>query len=175
MIRGFRNVDFGAGASGRPRWLFAAFFLLLALSFLIADSRGADGGAMKQVRDLREEAQILKQGGLVLVLEFAADDCGYCRKLEKLFLLPMQRNAAYDDKVLIRSISMSDFETVIDFDGRSLTTNELASRYGVELTPTLLFLGPDGTELSERLVGIWSEDFYGGFIDNRIDEAGKRL
>jgi hypothetical protein len=43
------------------------------------------------------------------------------------------------------------------------------------LTPTLLFLGSDGIELSERLVGIWSEDFYGAFIDNRIDEARKRL
>ena len=175
MIRGFRNVDFGVGASGRLRSLVVAFCLLFALALLAAESRGADGAAMQQLTDLRQESQILKQQKLVLVLEFASDDCGYCRKLEKLFLLPMQRNAAYDDKILIRSISMSDFETVIDFDGRSLTTNELASRYGVELTPTMLFLGPDGTELSERLVGIWSEDFYGAFIDNRIDEARKRL
>ena len=29
--------------------------------------------------------------------------------------------------------------------------------------------------MSEKLVGIWSEDFYGGFIDNRIDEARERL
>jgi hypothetical protein len=64
---------------------------------------------------------------------------------------------------------------VIDFDGRSLTTREFAARYGIEVTPTLLFLNAEGIELSERLVGIWSEDFYGGFIDNRIDEASSRL
>jgi hypothetical protein len=45
----------------------------------------------------------------------------------------------------------------------------------VSLTPTLLFLDADGNEISERLVGIWSEDFYGGFIDNRIDQARQGL
>ena len=56
-----------------------------------------------------------------------------------------------------------------------ISTSEFASRYGVSLTPTLLFLNAQGVEMSERLVGIWSEDFYGGFIDNRIDEARERL
>jgi len=45
----------------------------------------------------------------------------------------------------------------------------------VSLTPTLLFLNADGEEMSEKLVGIWSEDYYGGFIDNRIDEARNKL
>jgi thioredoxin-related protein len=130
---------------------------------------------MKSVTDLRQEAAIARAQNLILVLEFASDDCPYCRKLEALFLLPMQRNASYDDKILIRSISLSDIDTVIDFEGMSMTTNEFAARYEVDLTPTLLFLDADGMEMSERLVGIWSEDFYGGFIDNRIDEARDRL
>ena len=67
------------------------------------------------------------------------------------------------------------YETLVDFDGRSMSTSEFASRYGVSLTPTLLFLNSEGEEMSEKLVGIWSEDFYGGFIDNRIDEARERL
>jgi hypothetical protein len=54
-------------------------------------------------------------------------------------------------------------------------TAEFAARYGVSLTPTLLFLNADGIELSERLIGIWSEDFYGGFIDSRIDTARDSL
>ena len=113
----------------------------------------------------------MRAGKLVMVLEFAREDCPYCHKLERLFLLPMQRNADYDDKILVRSISLA----VIDFDGRSVATNEFAARYGVSLTPTLLFLNADGSEISERLVGIWSEDFYGGFIDSRIETARDSL
>ena len=130
---------------------------------------------MIQVSDLRAESVLAKQKGLVLVIEFSDDDCGYCRKLEDQFLLPMQRNAEYDDKILIRSVSISDYDYLIDFKGRSITTAEFASRYDVSLTPTLVFLDAEGVEMSERLVGIWSEDFYGGFIDNRIDEALQKL
>ena len=149
--------------------------LLLPALILAAAAVSARSVSMLPVTDIRHEAGVLRDENLVLVLEFASDDCPYCRKLEALFLLPMQRNADYDDKILIRSISMSDYDTVVDFDGKALTTNEFAARYEVDLTPTLLFLNADGEEMSERLVGIWSEDFYGGFIDNRIDEARSRL
>ena len=126
---------------------------------------------MIAVSDLREEARIAREGNLVLVLEFSSEYCGYCRKLENLFLLPMQRNAEYDDKILIRSISLDAYETVTDFEGSFMSTREFAAKYRVSLTPTLLFLNSDGVEVSEKLVGIWSEDFFGGFIDNRIEEA----
>lgn len=151
--------------------------MLATLLFALSMSANLQSGevVMQRVEDLRDEAALLKHGRLVLVLEFSSEYCGYCRKLEDLFLLPMQRNAHYDDKILLRSISLDAFETVIDFDGNSLPTGEFAARYGVTLTPTLLFLSADGVEMSERLVGIWSEDFYGGFIDDRIDEARARL
>jgi thioredoxin-related protein len=121
--------------------------------------------------DLREEARIARESDLVLVLEFSSEYCGYCRKLEAMFLLPMQRNAEYDDKILIRSVSLDSYETVTDFEGNFMSTREFAARYRVSVTPTLLFLNSDGVEVSEKLVGIWSEDFFGVFIDDRIEEA----
>jgi thioredoxin-related protein len=151
----------------------ALLFWLLAL--LSGSAPGKEVVAMQQVTDLRQEAAISRARRLVMVLEFSSEDCTYCHRLEALFLLPMQRNADYDDKVLLRSISLDEGTSVIDFDGRSIATSEFATRYGVSLTPTLLFLDADGNEISERLVGIWSEDFYGGFIDNRIDEARQGL
>ena len=155
-----------------------SFLILIAvlLASNVSSSAATDNVvSMQQVADLREEAQIARSRNLVLMLEFSRDDCPYCRKLEALFLLPMQRNAGYNDKILIRMISLDDYETVLDFEGRSLTTNEFAARYGISLTPTLLFMNADGVEISERLVGIWSEDFYGVFIDDRIDAARDRL
>ena len=153
-------------------------FRFVTLLFALLTSAGPAAGdsvAMVQVTDLRQEARIARQANLILVLEFSSEYCGFCRKLENLFLLPMQRNAEYDDKILIRSVSLDVYETLVDFNGRSVTTAEFASRYQVSLTPTLLFLNAEGAEMSEKLVGIWSEDFYGGFIDNRIDEARDRL
>jgi thioredoxin-related protein len=149
--------------------------LILIATLLTANVSGSEIISMQQVSDLRQEAEVMRAGKLLLVLEFAREDCPYCHKLERLFLLPMQRNADYDDKILVRSISLDDNEILIDFAGRSVPTAEFAARYGVSLTPTLLFLNADGIELSERLIGIWSEDFYGGFIDSRIDTARDSL
>lgn len=142
---------------------------------MIAVPVSGDSVSMIAVTDLRQEAQIASDRNLVLVIEFSSEYCGYCRKLEELFLMPMQRNAEYNAKVLIRTVSLDAFETLVDFDGRSMSTSDFASRYDVSMTPTLLFLNSEGVEMSEKLVGIWSEDFYGGFIDNRIDEARARL
>ncbi|MCP4878669.1 MAG: thioredoxin fold domain-containing protein [Gammaproteobacteria bacterium] len=142
---------------------------------MVAASHAGDFADMVQVQDLREEARLAKANDLVLLLEFSSEYCAYCRKLENLFLLPMQRNADYGSKILIRSVSLDEFETLVDFSGRSISTKEFAARYEVSLTPTLIFLNADGVELSDKLVGIWSEDYYGGFIDDRIDEAREKL
>ena len=152
--------------------------ILLAIilsALMITGPVSGDNAAMIQISDLRDEARVARTNNLILVLEFSSDDCPYCRKLEALFLLPMQRNAEYDDKILVRSVSLDNYETLVDLQGRNLLTTEFASRYDVSLTPTLVFLNADGTELSEKLVGIWSEDFFGGFIDSRIDEARNNL
>lgn len=150
--------------------------LVIILSMLVISGPVVgDSAAMIQVSDLRDEARVAREGNLILVLEISSDDCPYCRKLEKLFLLPMQRNTEYDDKILIRSVSLSSVGTLVDFKGQSLSTSEFAARYDAALTPTLLFLNADGVEMSDRLVGIWSEDFYGGFIDDRIDSARNKL
>ena len=150
-------------------------FALMLTTLTIAAPVTGDSAVMIPITDLRQEARVAKSGGLLLVIEFSSEYCGYCRKLEQLFLLPMQRNTEYLSKVLIRYIPLDMHETLIDFEGRSMSTSEFASRYDISLTPTLLFLNSEGVEMSERLVGIWSEDFYGGFIDNRIDEARQRL
>jgi len=145
------------------------------MAFIVAGPAAGDSAAMIQVSDLRAESLLAKEKELILVIEFSAEDCGYCRKLEDLFLLPMQRNANYGDKILLRMVSLSDFDRLIDFHGRTVTATEFAAQYDVALTPTLVFLNADGVEMSEKLVGIWSEDFFGGFIDNRIDEARDKL
>ena len=155
--------------------MFKRFLSGLVLCLVIIGPSVGDSVSMVQAVDLREEARIAESRNLVLVLEFSSEYCGFCRKLEDLFLLPMQRNADYNAKILIRTVSLDSYETVVDFDGRLKSTSEFASQYQVSLTPTLVFLNAEGIELSDKLVGIWSEDFYGEYIDNRIDEARQRL
>jgi hypothetical protein len=39
----------------------------------------------------------------------------------------------------------------------------------------VVFLNHQGKELAERLIGITTRDFYGGFLDEAIEESLHRL
>ncbi len=62
--------------------------------------------------------------------------------------------------------------------GASLASAEspaaLARALDIRLVPTVVFLGPGG-ELAERLIGYASPDFYGAYLDDRIDTARARM
>ena len=57
--------------------------LPLVVALLLAGPATGDTVAMIRVADLRMESLIAKQKGLILVIEFSADDCAYCHKLEE--------------------------------------------------------------------------------------------
>ena len=58
--------------------------------------------------------------------------------------------------------------------GAAASGADLADRLGVRVTPTVVFLGPRG-ELADRLVGYSSRDFYGAYLDERIERARAAL
>jgi len=150
-------------------------FLPYLVIFLIPGLAVSGSVEMIQSKDLRDESRVAGENNLILVIEISSEDCGYCRRLEEEFLKPMQRNADYDDKVLIRSVALSDFEYLVDFEGESVSTADFAAQYDVMVTPTLLFLDANGVEMAKKLVGFWSADYFGGYIDNSIDEARENL
>lgn len=126
---------------------------------------------ISRATNLFKDARLAREQGLVILIEFASDSCEYCRLLEKEFLDPMLINAEYDEKVIIRSVQLDGYESFIGFQGELISPRQFASRYDIEVTPTMVFLDANGNELSDKLVGIWSVDFFGGYIDNRIDIA----
>ena len=50
-----------------------------------------------------------------------------------------------------------------------------ARAWKARFAPTVLFLGPNGQELAERLVGVAVPDFYGSYLEARLAQARARL
>mgnify|MGYP000166678843 CR=1 FL=1 len=59
-------------------------------------------------------------------------------------------------------------------DGAATTHDALVRGWGVKVAPTLLFLGPGGAEVAERLVG-GATDFYAASLDKRLAQARQAL
>lgn len=127
------------------------------------------------IDDLAAEGRSADAHGVPLLIMFYAEDCGYCMVVEDEFLEPMIISGDYDDKVLIRRLRLDSLQPVVDFDGDRRTPGEIAARYSVRVTPTLVFVDGRGRPLTKNLIGLMTIDYYGGYVDERIASAQDTL
>ncbi|MGQ2978462.1 MAG: hypothetical protein ACT6Q9_02075 [Polaromonas sp.] len=107
-----------------------------------------------------------------LVILVSLPGCPYCEVVRRNYLLPLQRDAGLH----AWQLNISDKTTpLIGFDGKATTAAAQIAAWKAGFTPTVLFLGPQGQELAERLVGLGSNDFYGAYLDERLATARKAL
>ena len=125
--------------------------------------------------DLYRDGRLAEEQRIPVMLLFSADYCEYCTRLMEEFLIPMHRSGEYHDRVLIRELKIDSYIAVRDFDNRSTQPEDLAYRYNISLTPTILFLDHRGRELTARMVGFGPVDFFGLYLDAAIDSAQARL
>jgi hypothetical protein len=109
--------------------------------------------------------------GQPLVVMTTLRGCPYCDLIRGSYLGPMLRNG----QVHAIQLDIRDRNAILQgFAGRT-TPMAQAKAWKATFAPTVLFLGPRGEELAERLVGVAVPDLYGGFLDARLSEARQRL
>lgn len=132
--------------------------------------------AVPLARDLRSAGLEAQGDCKPLLLEFSDSGCSYCHLLESEVLDPTLLNQDYEPRVLMRKLLLDSGARLRDFDGDSrVNAAQLASRYKVRVTPTLLFVDARGRELTERMVGVTTLEMYGGYLDAALDAARARL
>lgn len=102
-----------------------------------------------------------------LIVMVSLDACPFCKIARDNYL----RSVEQEQKLKMVQLDMNRKTAVIDFQGRSTTHEQLIHSWGIKLAPTLVFVGKQGKELVERLVGGSSSDFYGSYLDERIARA----
>jgi thioredoxin-related protein len=143
-----------------------------SLSCLSLASHAADGsgGWLPTALSLREElSQALRKKQPLLVM-VSLEGCIYCKMARQSHLVPMHQGGVPVVQVDIRSP-----QAVLDFAGKPTTHDEIARLWKVTVTPTLLFFGPGGREVTERMEGGYLPDFYGSYLDDRLAKARTQL
>lgn len=125
--------------------------------------------------DLQAVAAEARQRRLPLLIMFSQNGCGYCVIVEEEFLKPMLRSGEYSDRVMIGMVKFDGVSSVRDFDGELIAVGDLAVRYGAPVTPTVIFVDPDGKELSAKVIGMTTVYFYGGDLDAGINQALQKM
>lgn len=125
--------------------------------------------------NLQADGRLSARNDRPIVLVFSARNCSYCELLEANILRPNIISGYYDDQIIMRKLMLDNALPIRDFDGQRRAASALSSRYQVHVTPTVLFVDAQGNELAPRLVGINTVEMYGGYFDDAIQEARRKL
>ena len=120
--------------------------------------------------DLPQALAQAQAQGQPLVVMVSLDNCPYCRQVRQSHLGPLWRSGQ-----AVVQINMQHTETLTDGDGQVRSHAEWVKRRKVSVAPTVLFLGPGGREVADRLEGASLPDFYGAYLDERLAQARQRL
>ena len=126
--------------------------LLLAMSPLfvtqvIALEVGDDGlhktkWMQDTFKDLREDLEEANAEGKRLVLFFEQIGCIYCTKMHKEVFSKEKVSNYIDDNFFVVQLNLHGDIDVTDFDGDVLPEKNIARKWGILFTPSILFLPP---------------------------------
>ncbi len=141
--------------------------LLLAAAALPLATRAA---TLPLALDLRQALAAALERGQPLVVMVSLDGCPYCRVVRDHYLAPMQAQG-----LPVLQVDMRSRRYLKDFDGQTIVHDEFVRARRIAVAPTVLFYGPNGEEVAERLVGGSIPDFYGAYLDQRQEQARAKL
>lgn len=132
----------------------------------------ATATALPVPTSLPQAARRAQAKGEPLVLLISLPGCVYCELVRRSYLLPAQR----DGNLQAWQLNITDRQTqLMGFDNLPTTAAAQTNAWKATFTPTVLFLGGQGQELAERLVGIAVPDFYGAYLEQRLATARSLL
>jgi len=158
-----------ARAGGRRRFLRS---LGTAISAVLASSVArAAGAVLPTPRSLAEELSKAIQAGQPLVVMVSLDGCPFCRVARDSYLDPLRRQ----EHVPVVQVDMGRSTALQTFGGVATSHGEMVKSWKVKIAPTVLFFGPGGKEVAQRLEGGYIADFYGAYLNERMLTARHAL
>lgn len=128
-----------------------------------------------EITDLTSIASRSAGEGVPVMMYFSATSCDYCERLEANILKPMIMSGEDRGRVIINKVMLDGYTTLRDFQGAKISTSDLASHYGVKVTPTLVFTDQKGRAVTRNLVGYNGSDFFSAYVDEAIDAAKQQV
>jgi hypothetical protein len=128
------------------------------------------GAMLPTPESLAESLASALRAGQPLVVMVSLEGCPFCKVARNSYLAPLYRQG-----LPIVQIDMRTNAAVQDFQAVPTTHDALVRKWNIKVAPTVLFFGPDGKEVAERLRGASIPDYYGAYLDQRLVTARAAL
>jgi thioredoxin-related protein len=91
-------------------------------------------------KDLSEDLAEANDEGKRFVIMFEQRGCIYCTKMHEQVFSDPDIDAFIDDNYFVVQLNLHGDTEVTDFDGETLTEKQMARKWGILFTPTIMFL-----------------------------------
>ncbi len=153
------------------RTMFAAIAAVLLVATPAAALEMGEDGLYKQpwlrvtFKDMTEDLTDAKAEGKRLVIIFEQRGCIYCKKMNEEVLSDPNISKYIEENFFVVQMNLFGDEDVTDFDGETLSEKEMARRWNVIFTPTILFMPeelPTGGTAAQAAVSVMPGAFGKG-------------
>lgn len=138
------------------RGLLAGAIACLLAPPVLAEARLGEDGLYHQpwisetFLDLAEDLEAATRAGKRLAVVVEQRGCPYCREMHTVILADPAIGGWIRDNFDLVQLDLHGGREVTDFDGSRLPEKAFAARYGVRITPTVLFFPISAAGLAEK-------------------------
>ena len=109
---------------------------------LNADGLHTQPWFLESFMDLKEDHAEAAAAGKHFAIFFEQEGCPYCAEMHKKNLSQPAISNFIKEKFAVLQINIFGAKEVTDFDGEAMEERNLARRWGVQFTPTIVFIRP---------------------------------
>ena len=151
------------------RWI-AVWGLILAWG-LSAPAASFAAGGLAHVKNFRADGELAAKRRVPIMVLFTTPNCPYCDIVKRDYLVPMHKDRAYRNRVIIRELTVNADAALVGFDGKATTEAAFAAATRVFVVPTVMVFDPRGKPVGEPIVGLLIPDFYFGYLTAAIEDG----
>ena len=135
------------------------------------DESAAGAKAVVVWHDFNEGLKLAREKKKPVVMDFYADWCGWCRKMEaEVFKDPSVAAKLANDYICIRLHTDRNYTETIRYKNHVLTKHEFIAMLGVQGLPTVVFLDREG-ELITKIPGYINKSVFLPLLSYIMDEC----
>lgn len=132
-------------------------------------------GQLQPANDLAQVAAEARARRAPVLIAFMQQSCPYCAVARRDYLIPLQSDPRWKNRVLIREIDVDRSTPMRDFSGAPTTHRTFARSHGATRVPTLIVFDGSGKPAAPRITGLLADEFYRLYIEQAIEAGLTRM
>lgn len=148
----------------------------MILAWGIAPLAGAQpADSLPLAKSFEADSKLAANKKIPILVLYTSPSCPYCERAKSEYLVPLMKDPAYKNKVIIREVDITSQSPLTLFNGTTSTGAAFAAQHKVAVVPTIKVINAQDAEVAAPIVGLLIPDYYFGYIDSAISGGLQKM